>query len=73
MAKHNRQIKWNPERLEQAIAMKNRWQTEDIADKERQEEFKLIWADFSGGESLQKHLELWLYAHYKDLFLQWTT
>ena len=53
--------------------MKNRWQTEDIADKERQEEFKLIWADFSGGESLQKHLELWLYAHDKDLFLQWTT
>ena len=72
MAKHNRQIKWTPERLEQAIAMKTRWQAEDMDEVERQEEFRLIWADFCGGEPLQKHLEFWLYVHDKDLFLKWT-
>ena len=73
MAKHNRQIKWTPERLEQAIAMKTRWQTEDLNDKESMEEFKLIWLDFCNGESLRKHLEFWLYVHDRDLFLEWTT
>ena len=70
MAKHK--IKWTKERLEQATAMKARWQAEDMDEIERQEEFRLIWADFKNGESIEDHLEFWMYVHDRDTFLEWT-
>ena len=70
MAKHK--IKWNAERLNQAAAMKTRWQKEDLTEEERTDEFKLIWLDFRNNEGIEAHLETWVYVHDRDTFLKWT-
>lgn len=69
MAIHTKQIRWTPERLQQAIAMKTRWQKEDCLNKE--DEYQLIWKDWVNETSLEHHLELWLYTHDQDTYLKW--